>query len=138
MLRRAQFSQFLSSTTTSLSINRYFRLMALATSEIIFTLPFTSYGLYINITQTPIYPWTSWSNIHYMWYTIGTFPAIIWRSDPLAVIAHESNRWSLVFCAFLFFGFFGFAEESLKNYRRAYWAIAARFGVTPPSEDSPR
>ena len=133
MQRRAQFSQFLSSSTTSsLTINRYFRLMALATLEIIFAIPFSSYGLYANITQAPIYPWTSWSNIHFMWYTIDTFPAILWRSNSFAVIGHESSRWSLVFCAFLFFGFFGFAEESRKNYRRAYWAIAARFGVTPP------
>src|ERR1700677_2578535 len=34
MKRRAQFSQFLSSST-SLSINRYFRLMALATTELL-------------------------------------------------------------------------------------------------------
>lgn len=133
MLRRAQFSQFLSSSTTSLTINRYFRLMALATAEIIFTIPFSSYGLYANITQSPIYPWTSWSNIHYDWYAVDTIPAILWRSNPAAVIGHESSRWALVFCAFLFFGFFGFAEESRKNYRRAYWAVAARFGVTPPN-----
>ncbi|KAF8809921.1 STE3-domain-containing protein [Phlegmacium glaucopus] len=137
MLRRAQFSQFLSSTT-SLSINRYFRLMALATSEILFTVPFSTYGLYLNIIEAPIYPWKSWADIHFMWYTIDTFPAILWRSNPTSLIVHESTRWSLIFCAFVFFGFFGFAEESRKNYRCAYRAIVARFGVTrsnPSSQD---
>ncbi|EDR00818.1 STE3-like pheromone receptor [Laccaria bicolor S238N-H82] len=131
MLRRAQFAQFVSSTT-SLTMNRYFRLMSLATLELIFNLPINTYGLYLNITSRPIYPWKSWSDIHYDWFTIDTFPSILWRSNSTLSVTLEFSRWSVVFCALLFFGFFGFADEARKHYRLAYWAIAKRFGVTPP------
>ncbi|KAJ3505024.1 hypothetical protein NLJ89_g7633 [Agrocybe chaxingu] len=120
MMRRAQFSQFVSSNT-SLSINRYFRLMCLATSEVFFTVPLSSYGLYLNITSKPIYAWKSWADIHY--------------ACRVAVITLELGRWSLILCALVFFGFFGFADEARKNYRRAYWVVVKRFGFVPQSAD---
>ena len=132
MKRRAQFGQILSSAT-SLTVNRYFRLMALSMAEIVFNLPITIYGLYINITFEPIYPWQGWDNIHFEYFIIDTFPSLIWRMDKTAVVTLELARWSLVFCGLLFFAFFGFAEEARKNYRFAYWAVAKRFGVAQPS-----
>jgi len=131
MKRRAQFNQFLSSNT-SLTVNRYFRLMCLATAELIFSLPVTTYGLYLNITTRPIYPWKSWSDIHFDWYTIDTFPAVLWRASHITIVNLELSRWSLVLCAFVFFGFFGFADEARRHYRVAFWAVAKRFGVVPP------
>ncbi|KIJ93461.1 hypothetical protein K443DRAFT_684538 [Laccaria amethystina LaAM-08-1] len=137
MIRRAQFSQFLSSNT-SLTVNRYFRLMALATVELLFNTPISTYGLYLNITTRPIYPWKSWSDIHFDWYTIDVFPSFLWRSTPSTVALLELGRWSLVLCAFVFFGFFGFADEARKNYRKLYWAVAKRFGITPPPATQPK
>lgn len=131
MKRRAQFNQFLSSNT-SLTVNRYFRLMCLATAELIFNLPITTYGLYLNITTRPIYPWKSWSDIHFDWYIIDTIPAVLWRTSHITVVNLELSRWSLVLCAFVFFGFFGFADEARRHYRLAFWAVAKRFGVVPP------
>lgn len=132
MSRRAQFGQFLSSNS-SLSVNHYFRLMCLATSEIFFTIPISTYGLYLNITAKPFYKWVSWSDTHFDFYTIQQIPAVLWRSNPTVIVALELNRWSLVLCALVFFAFFGFADEARRNYRRAYWAIAKRFGIVPPS-----
>ncbi|KAF5378503.1 hypothetical protein D9615_007171 [Tricholomella constricta] len=132
MKRRAQFSEFLSSNST-LTVNRYFRLMSLATVELLFNTPISAYGLYLNATLTPIYPWKSWADIHFDWYTIDTVPAVLWRSRRIHVVTLELSRWSVVFCALIFFAFFGFADESRKHYRLAYWAVAKRFGITPPS-----
>lgn len=131
MKRRAEFSQFLS-YNASLTVNRYFRLMSLATVELLFNLPLSSYGLYLNATGRPIYKWVSWSNTHFDWYSIDTFPAIVWRASRVTVINIELSRWSLVFCALLFFAFFGFAEEAKKNYRRSFWAVMKKLGISPP------
>ncbi|KAF9462766.1 STE3-like pheromone receptor [Collybia nuda] len=131
MKRRAQFSSFLTSNST-LTVNRYFRLMSLATVELVFNTPISAYGLYLNATTTPIYPWKSWSDIHFDWYTIDVFPGALWRQSTTQTVTLELSRWTLVFCALLFFGFFGFADEARKNYRMIYWAVAKRFGVTPP------
>lgn len=43
-----------------------------------------------------------------------------WKADSLVRAVVEINRWVPVFCSFVFFGFFGFAEEAKKNYRLAY------------------
>ncbi|KAG6860869.1 hypothetical protein C0995_006549 [Termitomyces sp. Mi166 len=130
MKRRAQFSEFVS-FNSCLTVNRYFRLMSLATVELLFNTPISAHGLYLNVTRLPIYPWKGWANIHFDWYTIDTYPAILWRRNHVQVVTLEITRWSLVFCAFLFFAFFGFADESRKHYKLAYSAIAKRFGVVP-------
>ncbi|KAG6819132.1 hypothetical protein H0H93_015052 [Arthromyces matolae] len=132
MKRRAQFSEFISSTTT-LTINRYFRLMSLATVELVFNTPISAYNLYLNATHSPIYPWKGWANLHFDWYLINQYPAVLWRGDRIQVVTLELGRWSLVFCAFLFFGFFGFANEARKHYRIAMNTVAKRFGFHSPS-----
>nr|AAQ96346.1 pheromone receptor Rcb3 B43 [Coprinopsis cinerea] len=133
MQRRAQFSQLISSNS-SLTVNRYFRLMSLATLELLFNLPITTYGLYLNISR-PIYPWTSWSDIHHNWHIIDTFPRVLWGNNPVHVVTLELSRWSLVFCAFLFFGFFGFADEARRNYRKVFTFIVKQFGFQPSSSN---
>ncbi|KAJ7085486.1 pheromone receptor Rcb3 B45 [Mycena belliarum] len=133
MKRRAQFNQFLSSNA-ALTANRYFRLMALATIELVCNTPISSYGLYLNVTQSPIQPWISWANTHFDFFTIEQVPAIFWRANHNSVVAIELSRWSQIFCAFLFFGFFGFAAEARKHYRLAFWAVATRCGVQRPAD----
>ncbi|KAF4611600.1 hypothetical protein D9613_004065 [Agrocybe pediades] len=125
MQRRTQFSQYLSSKA-SISVNLYFRLMCLATTEILFTVPISSYGLYLNIAAKPIYPWKSWSDTHFDFLLIDTIPAFLWRRSSLVIMILELSRWQLVFCSFVFFGFFGFAEEARKNYRRGYKALTSK------------
>lgn len=135
MKRRAQFSEFVTSNST-LTVNRYFRLMALATVELLFNTPISAYGLYLNATTTTIYPWKSWADTHFDFYIIDVFPAALWRSNSIQVVTLELSRWTLVFCALVFFAFFGFADEARRQYRMAYWAVAKRFGVLPPSPSS--
>ncbi|KAJ7182462.1 pheromone A receptor-domain-containing protein [Mycena crocata] len=135
MKRRAQFNQFLSASP-SLTAHRYFRLMALATIELLFNTPISSYGLYLNITQSPIQPWISWDNTHFDFGGIEQIPAVLWRSSQQTVIAVELSRWAQVFCALVFFAFFGFAAEARKHYRLAFWAVAKHFGCTPPPDGS--
>lgn len=132
MKRRAQFNEFVSSTT-SLTISRYFRLMALATIEIMCTTPITAYGVYLNATLSPIQPWRGFADAHYNYSHIGQYPSVVWQSNHYNVVAMELTRWSLVFCAFIFFGFFGFADEACKNYRKLYYTVAKRLETFRPT-----
>ena len=127
IIRRAQFGQFVS-LTTSLTTARYFRLMSLAMTDIFITIPLSTYGLYSNITSRPYYPWKSWSDTHSDWYTIDTYPAFLLRSKSSAIVVLELTRWSLVLCAFVFFAFFGFADEARKQYRRVFLTIEKGLG----------
>ena len=117
--RQAQFSQFLSANS-SLTTSRYFRLIALACTEVMFTTPLAIFSMVINATSAPIEPWISWENTHYHFSRVGQVPAVIWRSDNLVVVGLTLTKWSSVICAFIFFIFFGFATEARRNYSSAF------------------
>ncbi|CAL1697588.1 unnamed protein product [Somion occarium] len=121
--RRAQFSEFLSSKT-SLSPNRYFRLMALATTELLCTTPISLYGMILNLTASHVHPWISWEDTHSNYSKVAQYPALLWRMDRSSVIGFEMTRWAPFACALVFFAFFGFADEARRNYRQALSAIA--------------
>ncbi|KII83820.1 hypothetical protein PLICRDRAFT_168730 [Plicaturopsis crispa FD-325 SS-3] len=133
MKRRAQFSDFVNKNS-SLTVNRYFRLMALATTDLLFTVPLSAYSIYLNVAKSPIYPWISFADTHGNYSHVDQFPAVLWRSSHETVVSLELSRWLMVVCAFVFFFFFGFADEARRNYKAAYWAIAKRLGMSPPSK----
>ncbi|KAI0776712.1 pheromone A receptor-domain-containing protein [Trametes elegans] len=117
--RRAQFNAYLASNT-SLTANRYFRLMGIASFEIVCTLPISAYGLYLNATAAPTNPWISWEDTHFQYWVVRQYPAALWRTDLDTVISFEMSRWLAPFCAMVFFGFFGFAQEARSSYRKAF------------------
>ncbi|CCM02274.1 uncharacterized protein FIBRA_04359 [Fibroporia radiculosa] len=126
--RRAQFKQFLTSGQSSLTFSRYFRLMALATTELLFTIPVSSYAIYLNATAQPIEPWVSWSYVHYDFSRIEQVPSILWRSDRQLVIALELGQWLNPVCALIFFAYFGLASEARSHYKSAALRIGRLFG----------
>lgn len=92
-------------------------------------MPLSTYGLYFNFAD---YPWVSWADTHFDFFIVDTISAVIWRLNRTSVVNLELGRWALVFCGLLFFGFFGFTEESRKNYWAIFWIIAKRFDRLPP------
>ncbi|KAK0219089.1 putative pheromone receptor [Armillaria fumosa] len=129
-IRRVQF-QSLISTASALSVNRYLRLMILSLADMFCTIPLAIYTMYIGAKGVPLAPWISWEDTHYDFGRVGKIPALIWRTDRSYDITVELHRWIFVFCAFIFFALFGFANEAKKHYRMAFWAVAKRFGFQP-------
>ncbi|KAJ3010643.1 hypothetical protein NUW54_g2416 [Trametes sanguinea] len=122
-MRRAQFNEFLAASS-SLTIARYFRLMALSTIELLCTTPIAVYGLYLN-SISPIYRWISFADTHFGYSRVDQVSAVFWRTSHTAIITFELGRWSTVFCALVFFVLFGFADEARRNYRKVYFPIHA-------------
>ena len=116
--RQAQFSQFMSSNST-LTMSRYFRLMALAGVELLCTTPLSVFLMVLDATSEPVVPWISWDDTHYDFSNPRLIPAAVWNMDHWAVVGIQFNRWSGPLCAFVFFAFFGFASEARKNYYKA-------------------
>lgn len=116
--RQAQFTQFLASNK-ALSASRYFRLMALACVEMMFTVPVSMVFTVLNLKAQPYNPWISWADTHYNFSRVLLITSVVWRESKLLEVSIEFGRWSAPFCAFAFFAFFGFAEESRKNYKKA-------------------
>ena len=120
--RRAQFTSFLKSNS-SLTLSRYFRLMALAMTEMLFTTPLAIFVIYLNATTLEIGPWRSWDDTHFNYSRVEQRPALFWRSNSQIELSMELTRWLSPFCAIVFFSFFGFAQEAQKQYCRAYLFI---------------
>lgn len=117
--RQAQFSQFLSANS-SLTSSRYFRLMALACTEMMCTTPLAVFSIILNATAVSVLPWPGWEAVHYDFGRVGQVPAVLWRSNHLLVAGYTLTKWSSVICALLFFIFFGFASEARKQYSSAF------------------
>jgi len=134
--RERQFSQVISSNR-NLNRGRYFRLMALAGVDVLCTVPLAAYLLH-NVTKEHPPGWKSWTATHHdgHYSSISQIPTFIWRDIPGYTFELEFPRWALVGCSFLFFAFFGFADEARQHYRLAFKSVASRVGFSTSSTSS--
>lgn len=117
--RRIEFTRILASHP-SITVWRYFRLMALAMADLLCTVPLSAFVIWWNATARPIEPWISWEDTHFNFSRVEQIPGILWRRDHTLVVAMEFTRWVVPFSSFVFVLFFGFAEEARKNYSTAF------------------
>lgn len=117
--RRAQFAEFLQ-CNSALTTSRYFRLMALATTELCCTTPIASYGIWLNLNNSPRHPWISWADTHWHFSKVDLWPSLLWRMDHNTAVGLELTRWSPIACGLIFFAFFGFAGEAQRHYREGF------------------
>jgi len=121
------------SANSDLSSGRYFRLMALAGLEILATIPLASWGIYVDLTATVVKPYKGFADTHFNFSHVNQIPAIIWMNQPILTLGLLTTRWSIVICGFLFFLFFGFADEARRNYRLAFHSVVKRVGLSTGS-----
>lgn len=126
--RRKQFNELMSSNK-NLTFHRYMRLMGLATIEIACTIPLASWNLYMQ-SRSPLYVWKGLADLHYDFSRVGQYPALFWYPNPLARAAILFDIWDIIICAFVFFAFFGCAEEARKHYSIAATTVAKRVGLS--------
>jgi pheromone a factor receptor len=131
--RERQFNQVMSSNR-NLNRGRYFRLMALALVDVLLTIPLAAYVLSL-VVGDHLGAWKSWSRTHNgdNYSRIIQVPASIWKHIPHGQFDLEAARWLLVACAFLFFSFFGFADEARQHYRLVFKSLATRAGYSTTS-----
>ncbi|KAG9077001.1 a-factor receptor [Ceratobasidium sp. UAMH 11750] len=135
---RRQFSNILSGSGSNLSMSRYFRLMALAGTDMAFTVPLALYFLVNNILVIPPTPWISWEDVHDNIHEVWTYSHEEMLSSPGSMISLDLNRWALPACAFGFFAYFGFAREATDHYKKIFWRIVAPLGFKPPAPQPQR
>ena len=99
--------------------------MTLASIEVLFNIPIATFTIYM-ISRAPLNPYISWATEHYEFSHVQEVPAILWRNEHYTAMEAELSRWVVVSCAFVFFAFFGFADEAKKNYRSAFQTVAKR------------
>ncbi|KAI9509889.1 STE3-domain-containing protein [Russula earlei] len=115
--------------------SRYFRLMALASIDMFASIPLSLYILVRN-AQLGIDPWISWSDTHRNYSQVPQVSASHWKNHKDTANSLEMYRWLLVACAFVFFAFFGFADEACQRYHLAYTSLAHRISSLTSSRTS--
>jgi len=133
MKRRKQFRDLITANT-NLTYSRYWRLVALASLDFCFTIPLAIWGIIGPAMWGDIRPWVSWADTHWGYSRVFQFPRILLEQDQVVLTSLETTRWAAVVCAFVFFGFFGFADEAKKNYRLLASTVTKRLGYTTFAE----
>jgi pheromone a factor receptor len=132
--RKRQFNEIMSSNR-GLNQSRYIRLMMLASCDMLITTPLSTYFMAWGIKRiiqlgNPSY---SWARLRHNYSHIPEITSIQLKANPAKLTSAELTRWSVVVCAFIFFAFFGFADEAWIHYRRVYTSLARRVGYSTSS-----
>ncbi|CAE7223739.1 unnamed protein product [Rhizoctonia solani] len=128
--RRLQFSSVLSASKAGLNTSQYFRLMALAAIELLFSLPLSIYILITSLRAVQN-PWISWDDTH---QNVGRTNRFSWACTsllPSFYVILQILRWAPPALGIMFFLYFGVAGEAIAEYRRWIWALAGLFGKRP-------
>jgi pheromone a factor receptor len=125
-MHQRELKQMMSSCP-GISRGWYFRLMALSAADILGTIPLGTYFIVSN-AKAGVKPWKSWADTHRNYSEVIQIPSIVWENDSHLAGGLGIFRWSLVACAFIFFAFFGFADEARQHYRHVYTSIASHIG----------
>ena len=136
MKRRKELKDLIIANS-NLTYNNYWRLVALASVDFCFTVPLGICSIVLN-TKVGIRPWVSWDDTHWGYSRVDLFPRVVADQAPFFLVGLRIRQWSTVLCAFIFFGFFGFADEAMKNYRLLGSTVAKRLGYEPSTPNSPQ
>ncbi|KZV64271.1 STE3-domain-containing protein [Peniophora sp. CONT] len=122
-------------SNNSVSRLNYFRVLALASIDILVTLPVNSTILILTLWWTirgvgrlPFYP--GWDTIHSDWAPVSASYEDM-RALPGELAPWYVTCWSAPVLAFITFALFGLTADARASYCRGFCAIARRFGWDP-------
>lgn len=109
--------------------------MSMAVVEMFWGLLVTSLNMWFTC-QHGLRPWISWDNVHDGFSQIAYFPTVI---IPPATLAWAYALWWVVpISGALFFGFFSFGEDAMKDYRKSLqWFRTTVLRLPPPTNHHP-
>jgi len=136
-LRRsyAQFKEFVS-TSSNLNSSRYFRLMALAASDVFLCVPIQLLVIIQSVPFMKKVHWISWEDTHWGFQRVDQFSELQWMNSPtMKFNAYCAKSLTIVACA-AFFLFFGFADEAQKHYKMALNSMAKTLRISTAGSGS--
>lgn len=119
--RRITFARHLE--TSGLNMSRYLRLIMMAISELVVVIASTTASLVFSV-KVNYRPWTNWNDVHWNFSRIDRFPAAF--LPPSARQFYVGLWWIIPVSSILFFLFFGFGQEAVKEYSACFAWIRTR------------
>ncbi|VDC04729.1 unnamed protein product [Peniophora sp. CBMAI 1063] len=121
----------------SVSRTNYFRILALASIDILLTLPIgiatIVLDVRINMSFGPIVFYPGWTNDHAHWEPRSFSYAEILSGGTSVVVQNYFVRWTSPILAFAIFALFGVTSEARASYWRIICTMAGWFGWKPTS-----
>lgn len=105
--------------------------MAMSATEMLFTVPLAVFLLVNNLRGT-MDPWVSWAATHADFGNVNYIPYSFLQAFPNSGVVINITRWALPGSGFLFFAYFGLANEAYAEYKRMFWAVAGLIGFRRP------
>ncbi|VDC00505.1 unnamed protein product [Peniophora sp. CBMAI 1063] len=134
-LRRRDVNRFLRSNT-SVSRTNYFRLLSIASLDILLTLPFGLVSLVLKLTSArvqdgsfPFYP--GWSVLHEDWTPSSVSYAQLKSFGASTMAASYFTIWTSPVLSFFIFAFFGLTSEARTSYRHLLLVVGSMVGWKP-------
>nr|AAF01419.1 Rcb2.42 [Coprinopsis cinerea] len=122
--RRLTFARHLQNSNSAITPARYFRLMAMAITQMLWGGIVLSVNAWITF-RTGLLPYTSWEDVHWGFSRVGQFPLIFLPRSMIPSLFF--NWWSVPVSALIFFIFFGFGQEAVNDYRAALRRVKSLF-----------
>ena len=129
--RRRRLRDIITSNS-NLNYDYYWRLFTLASLDFCITIPLSLWDMIYRATHGA-FPWVSQATVHSSVYQV---PKALQDQYPFLTWGPEVSRWIAILYAFVFFAFFGSAEEAKNNYRLLASTIAKLLGCTTPNRSS--
>jgi pheromone a factor receptor len=130
--RRQTFAFHLHESNSDMTTNQYLRLIAMALTEMSLGTSLTAFNLFSNVFAG-LRPWISWENVHSNFSRVGLFPTSI--LPPQLITNMMILWWTLPASSIIFFAFFGFGEEALKEYKKVWVWIKVKVFKRPVSDE---
>ncbi|KAI0946031.1 hypothetical protein AcV7_010118 [Taiwanofungus camphoratus] len=121
--RRVTFAMHLQNSNSALTTGRYIRLIAMSIIEILWGTSLNALAMYDNISPG-LRPWTSWNDVHSNFSRIGQYALV--QFPPAYLRQMFLFEWAIPTSSYIFFIFFGFGEESIKDYSRVFTWLRRR------------
>ncbi|KZV63973.1 fungal pheromone STE3G-protein-coupled receptor [Peniophora sp. CONT] len=132
--QRRDINHFLQSNS-SVSRTNYFRILALASIDILFTLPMGIASIALTVIELsshgpiPFYP--GWTYDHAQWEPERFSYADLMASGTFRVAEFYFSQWTSPVLAFVIFSLFGVTSEARASYWRVICTIGGWFGWKP-------
>lgn len=117
-----------------MNADRYLRLMALASMELLVVLPLNLLSLVANLQNNKLQPWTGWDGVHHNFDRVAYVYRWVMELNRTFWVEFQISRWAIPASGLLFFIFFGLSIEARKDYARAYQYTIGGWGVKPPQQ----
>ncbi|KAF8890818.1 GPCR fungal pheromone mating factor [Gymnopilus junonius] len=132
-IRRITFARHLQSNS-ALTPSRYFRLMAMSLVQMFWGIAVTAFNMWFTM-RDGLRPWISFSDVHFNFSRVVVFPTIFIPQQDL--LFTYLLWWAVPVSTFLFFIFFAFGRDAMKEYSAcSAWIKRVIFRVSESSTKS--